>query len=102
MYLIQLFLPLYDNDKNAFPKALFLSVRDELVERFGGLTVHTRSPAKGLWQDHAQDTVQDDLVIHEVMSESLDSDWWTEYRASLESRFRQDTVLIRAQRITIL
>ncbi|WP_334190458.1 hypothetical protein [Noviherbaspirillum sp.] len=102
MYLIQLFLPLYDNEKQAFPKAHFLSVRDELVERFGGLTVHTRAPAKGLWQDHEQDTVQDDLVIHEVMSDTLDEAWWRGYRQSLEKRFRQDTILVRAQSISIL
>ena len=38
MHLIQLFLPLYDNDGQAFAKPLFDTVRGELTERFGGVT----------------------------------------------------------------
>ena len=34
MYLIQLLLPLYDNDQQALPKSSFRAVRDELIERF--------------------------------------------------------------------
>ncbi len=102
MYLIQLFLPLYDNDKQAFPQALFLSVRDELLERFGGLTVHTRAPASGLWQENGGHTMRDDLVIHEVMTDALDRQWWRGYRESLEKRFQQEYVVIRAQRISML
>lgn len=47
MHLIQLFLPLYDNDGQAFAKPLFDTVRGELTERFGGVTAFVRSPAVG-------------------------------------------------------
>ena len=50
MYLIQILLPLYRNDGQALPRALFRQVRDELIERFGGLTAYTRAPASGYWQ----------------------------------------------------
>jgi hypothetical protein len=34
----------------------------ELTERFGGLTVHTRAPAEGLWKDESERTARDDVV----------------------------------------
>lgn len=45
MYLVQLLLPLRDNEKQAFPRAEFDRVRNELTERFGGATAFLRSPA---------------------------------------------------------
>jgi hypothetical protein len=38
MYLIQLLLPLYDNEKRPFTRLDFDSVRKDLTERFGGVT----------------------------------------------------------------
>ncbi|WP_217473970.1 hypothetical protein [Stutzerimonas stutzeri] len=102
MHLIHLLLPLYDNDREPLPNALFAQVREELLERFGGLTAHTRAPAKGLWQEDANHAVRDDLLIYEVMTAELDRAWWQDYRASLEKRFRQEQVLIRAQQVEVL
>lgn len=102
MHLIQLFLPLYDNDGQALPKSLFADVRDELIQQFGGLTAHTRAPVDGLWGEDKSHTVRDDLVIYEVMASELQRDWWTHYRTSLETRFRQEQVLIRAHAVELL
>ncbi|WP_407290810.1 hypothetical protein [Stutzerimonas zhaodongensis] len=102
MHLINLFLPLYDNDQRALPKALFAEVRDELVNEFGGLTAHSRAPVDGLWQEDGRRAVRDDLVIYEVMTAELDRAWWSEFRASLETRFRQEHILIRVQAVEVL
>ena len=101
MQLIQILLPLYDNEGNAFGEDLFGKVRHELTERFGGLTAFTRAPAHGLWKDEGQ-TKRDDIVVFEVMAERLDADWWRDYRQTLEKEFRQDTIVIRAQPVTIV
>lgn len=102
MYLTQLLLPLYDNDGQALPKALFDDVRNELMEQFGGLTAYARAPANGLWQENDNRAVRDDLVIYEVMASELDRAWWANYRASLEARFRQEQLLIRAHPVEVL
>ena len=102
MTLIQIFLPLYDNESNALPNALFGQVRDELVERFGGLTAHSRSPVHGLWQEENGATVVDDLIVYEVMTEEIDHTWWRDYRTALEQRFRQESIVVRAQSIQLL
>lgn len=102
MYLIQLLLPLYDNAGEPLPKELFAKTRDELVERFGGLTAYSRAPAKGLWQEDSGMTLRDDLVIYEVMADNLDEAWWRQYRAGLETRFQQETLVARAHAIRML
>jgi hypothetical protein len=95
MNLVQLFLPLRDNAGAAFPPDLFRKVRAELTEAFGGVTAYQRAPATGLWEDAADEVQRDDLVLFEVMVESLDRTWWKDYSAHLAERFRQQEVLVR-------
>jgi hypothetical protein len=102
MYLIQMLLPLYDNDQHPFPQDQFLRIRDELSERFGGITTYMRSPARGLWKETVDTTVHDDIVIYEVMSETLDREWWREYRKELTGIFRQAVLIVRASEIEML
>jgi hypothetical protein len=102
MYLMQIFLPLYDNNGEKFSATDFREVRDELMQHFGGITAYARSPAHGLWQQEDGAAVHDDLVIYEVMVEELDHAWWRACKARLEQRFRQEALLIRAQAVQIL
>jgi hypothetical protein len=101
MYLIQILLPLFDNDGNHFDASLYADVRRELSGRFGGLTAFSRAPAEGLWQDDGQ-TKHDDIIVMEVMAEGVDTEWWRAYRKSLEARFRQNVIVIRAQMVSLL
>jgi hypothetical protein len=102
MYLVQLFLPLYDNSRHRFPSEPYSRVRQELVEKFGGITTFVRAPARGLWKDDAETTVQDDIVIYEVMAEDLDRGWWKTYCKELCSRFQQESLVVRASLIEML
>ena len=101
MYLVQILLPLADNEGRPFPQTTFDRVRDELTEQFGGLTAYVRSPAAGLWKER-EETVRDDVVIHEVMAESLDRAWWRGYREELRARFRQEALVVRASQVELL
>ena len=102
MHLIQILLPLYDNDGNPFPQEEFIRVRDELTDLFGGLTTYVRSPAKGLWKESGSATVHDDIVIYEVMTEHLDPAWWREYRRELAARYRQELLIVRVSEVQLL
>lgn len=102
MHLIQVLLPLYDNDGRPLSKDLFRAVAAELADRFGGLTAYTRAPAEGLWKEDEETTARDDIVIYEVMADRLDRAWWKTYRSGLEARFRQEQVVVRAQVVEIL
>ena len=96
MHLVQLLLPVYDNDKRAFPRAYFEQVRVELTQQFGGVTAFVRSPAVGFWKDDEEDITRDDVIMFEVLTDDLDEGWWKNYRQKLEKIFRQETILVRA------
>lgn len=100
-YLVQILLPLSDNDGNPFPAEIFRALQTELTNRFGGLTAYSRAPAKGVWS-HDDAHQADDIVMVEVMTDILDEAWWQRLRARLETTLRQDVIVIRAQTIQIL
>jgi len=103
MHLVQILLPIHDNHGEEFPRQEYSRVREELTERFGGLTVYTRAPAEGHWKPNDNQTAsRDDIVIFEVMAGELDPEWWRKYRHDLEERFRQDEIMIRAQQTQLL
>jgi hypothetical protein len=102
MYLVQILLPLYDNEGHAFEALDFVQLRSELADRFGGVTAYMRAPARGVWTGGSGETARDDIVIFEVMTGELDRVWWTGFRKHLERRFRQESVIVRALTSTLL
>ena len=99
-WLIEILLPLRDNGGTPFPLTLYTDIRKVLTKKFGGLTTFTRAPAKGFWQPGIGDEVSmDDIVIFELMTETLDREWWQSYRQKLEALFRQEELVVRAHRI---
>ena len=102
MYLIQILLPLHDNERKPFAQEQYTAVRSELTNKFGGITAYTRAPALGLWKPNGSEASQEDIVVFEVMSDNLDCDWWRDYKRELEKRFRQDMLVVRAQEARML
>jgi hypothetical protein len=88
-------LPLYDNEGEAFGQEAYDRVRDELTKKFGGLTAFRSSPAEGIWKEGGRIS-RDAIIIFEVMTAELERAWWKSYRADLESRFRQEKLIVRA------
>ena len=99
VHLIEILLPLYDNEGERLPAERFGEVRKELVEHFGGLTAFTRSPAEGLWESSDGERKRDEVVIFEVMADWIDRSWWRSYRAKLEERFAQEEIVVRAREV---
>ncbi|HEY6386961.1 MAG TPA: hypothetical protein VIX91_14890 [Candidatus Acidoferrum sp.] len=101
MKLVQILLPVRDNHGRKFKRILYAKIHKQLVKRFGGLTAHTRSPARGLWNSEGS-TKRDDMIILEVMTKRFDRAWWKRYRTTLEKAFRQEEIVVRAHDITQL
>ena len=97
--LIEIFLPLNRRDGTPQPAKRIGALRQELIERFGGLTAFTRAPAEGLWAEEDGCVERDRIVILEVMVEEFDRFWWSELRQRLERDLDQEEVLIRASAI---
>ena len=96
MHVVEIFLPLKRKDGSDQPRERFGTVRQELLDRFGGLTAFTRAPAEGLWESAPGDVERDSIVIFEVMADRLDRAWWAACREELERLFEQDEIVIRA------
>ena len=95
-HVVQLLLPLRDNDGAPFEAAVFTRIRTALTERFGGVTAYSRAPAQGAWKEDSGGVVRDDVVIYEVVVDTLDEEWWRAYGAELRRIFRQEEMMIRA------
>lgn len=102
MYLIEILLPTSDNHGKRFEAAVFDRTREELIERFGGITAFFRSPAAGAWEAPNGTVQHDSIVVLEVMAEHLDRPWWKDYRARLEARFTQEEIVLRAHRVDLV
>ena len=101
MHLIQMLLPLHDNRGEPFNGALYEEIRQDLADNFGGVTTYMRAPASGLWEDQGE-KVKDDVVIFEVMVDRLEREFWRLYRLELQEKFKQDVLVMRAQKIEVL
>lgn len=102
MHLIELFLPLYDSEGNRFPEKIFSDLKNDLTDAFGGLTIHSKAPATGLWKPENDEPVKDTIVIYEVMTENLDEDYWQECKKHLQNGLQQDEIMIRSTQIRLL
>ena len=99
MHLVQLLIPVRDDAGRPFPASHYAELRSKLTDTFGGLTAYTRAPAAGLWAPDGEPPARDDVVVYEVMVDALDAAWWGALRATLEERFAQDELVIRAHEI---
>lgn len=97
MYLIQILLPINDNNGKPFEGRMFTKVKMELTGTFGGITAYTRSPAEGIWKEDSDEdrTYRDDVIVYEVSAPALDRKWWSAFREKLELDFRQESIFIR-------
>jgi hypothetical protein len=101
MYMARFYLPLRDNEGEAFPPSMFSGVEAELSSRFGGVTAHLEAPASGLWREEGRTHV-DEVVIFEVICDAADRGWWHVYRTRLERDFRQKRILLTLQQVEVI
>ena len=79
MHLIEIFLPLRDNEGSPFAASNYADIRNTLTEKFGGLTAFSRAPADGAEKEHGRER-HDELIVIEIMTDALERDWWSAYR----------------------
>jgi hypothetical protein len=102
VHLIEIFLPLNSNEGAPQPQEEFRRVREQLVERWGGVTAFTRTPAKGVSMQNGNERADDEIIVYEVMVKRVDKLWWLSYKRDLETRFHQQEILIRATAVGVI
>jgi len=96
---VEIYLPLDYNDGRPIPESKYLSLQDELVDRFGGVTSNQRQfPLQGVWQS-GTGTYHDRVVVFSVMNfrdeAQLESLRFLErLKARLKKKFDQLEILI--------
>ena len=95
-HMVQILMPLQDHQGQPFPQAVLDEMRRDLMAHFSGVNMHLRAPAPSVWAAPEGHDRHADVVIFEVMCERLDRCWWHDYRRHLESRFRQQEIIVRA------
>lgn len=95
MVLIQIFLPIKDNEGKDLPAQEYISLRTLLTEKFGGITTYSRSPARGIWKEKNR-TNKDEIIIYEVLVKEMDMPWWKSLKEKLEATLSQEQILIRS------
>lgn len=101
MILIQIFLPITDNQGHAFSREIYTQIKETFTEKFGGVTSFSQSPAEGLWEK-GEEVQKDQILIYEVMATGIDKGWWSAYKKKLEQILKQENILIRWFDIAVL
>jgi hypothetical protein len=101
MYLVQIFLPRADNSDEPFPREVFDRAKEELAQRYDGVTAYLQAPAEGLW-GHGANKSDDNIILFEVMAEEIDLQEWSARRTEYEQCFRQKRILIRYMAIAVV
>ena len=91
MHLVQILLPVV-----AGRDERFRATRSELVEQYEGVTAYVRSPAQGLWTAPDGRVARDEMMMVEVLVDTLDREWWRAYAQTLAERFEQEEIHVRA------
>lgn len=102
MHLVQILLPIADNQGQPFGKEAFENLKAQLADTFDGVTAFSRSPGEGLWSQGQDGKTADEVVIFEVMVDELERAQWADLRKALERRFRQERVIIRHMQIGLV
>ena len=96
MFLIELFVPLAKPQGGSIDQAVFDRIKQQLAERFGGVTAFVQAPAEGVWKSPSEETIEDRVAILQVMMKEIDVNWWREFRTTLEQELDQDEILVRS------
>ena len=96
---IEIHLPLEYNDGRAIPESKYVSVQQELLNRFGGVTsVQRQFPLQGIWQSGTE-VYHDRVVVLSVMDYRLGTEleclrYLERLKVRLKKKFDQLEILI--------
>ncbi len=95
-------LPIKDENGGLFPEHYFTDLRDALAIKFGGITIYSRSPVKGLWKESGSSLVADEMIIYEIMMQDVDLAYWKAQKLRLQKLLHQDEIMMRYHEVTTI
>ena len=99
----EILLPLKYNDGNRIEAEKFLLTKQELIQKFGALSVHPH-PIEGLWT--YEGVTYEDLLLKYVVDVESDASevqrFFRDFKETLKTRFRQFDIWIVASPIRLI
>ncbi|MEE9594123.1 MAG: hypothetical protein V3V92_01855 [Candidatus Hydrothermarchaeales archaeon] len=95
-YCYEIYLPLNYNNGGAVEHIKFKQTKDDLVKRFGGVTLaplDKNLAYEGIWVDKGK-TYVDRIVIARVITDVDEDDFYMDFKEVLEKRFHQKEIMI--------
>ena len=101
-YEYEIYVPVYANGGAAYPEHMLASLREKLVQKFGGIT-DTRHKNKGVWKIGSTKYV-DELIIWRALSigEGAQDPFMKNLKAEMESSLQQKEILIVKRPVTVI
>ena len=99
-YRFELLIPLLDNEGQPFEAEKIVSVRNQLLSRFGGCRMEPLNPHIGSWTE-AEQMYHDQLLMYTVDAPREDAslDWFIEYKESLKTEFKQVEIYLAVSEV---
>jgi hypothetical protein len=97
-----IYLPLRYNDGAPIEPDKYDETRQELIGRFGGLTVLPGSGSAEGWWLLGDKIYRDEIRIFRVLSAIHDQAFWAEYKERLRGRFRQEDILLVTAPVSVI
>jgi hypothetical protein len=98
---VEILLPKANGHGEPVRSEWFEHLTDELAQKFGGVTSFLRTPGRGLWHSGSE-IERDAIAIIEVMTDTIDGDYWGSLKGRLEEELFQREIVIRSHEISQL
>lgn len=96
---LEITIPLFYNDKEYIPLSVLKSIRDDLIRKFGGLSVIHNN--EGYWLDNGC-CYQDNNDIYIVVTKELNLDWLEHYKKWLIKVLHQHDIFMVLSKVKIV
>lgn len=98
----EILLPLKDNAGRAFARERFDETREDVVARFGGVTVFPQ-PAQGVWVDSGKRYEEESIrLVVDVTDDAASRRFFENYKQVLNDRFRQEDVYVTSTVVNVV
>jgi len=90
----EILLPLKDNAGQIIPQEKFMQTQEELIERFGGITIIPQ-PVQGVWIDKGKRYEDESIrLVIDVDDNQANRAFFQQFKKRLNARFQQEDVYV--------
>jgi hypothetical protein len=98
----EILLPIKDNAGRELPRKRFDETREDIVARFGGVTIFPQ-PAQGVWVDSGKRYEEESIrLVVDVTDDTANRRFFENFKHVLNERFRQEDVYVTSTMVNVV